>query len=111
MEKNVRKNAIFLLVLVVVIAFSAVMAHLIERDFGRVEVTQVEIVNGDAEIVVAKMFRPKSLQQITRSLPLLTCMATRMIKPSRIPSRSSWQSEVMWFSRRIHSVTEIQAVV
>jgi len=30
MERNVRKNAIFLVVLVVVIAFSALMAHLID---------------------------------------------------------------------------------
>lgn len=59
MERNVRKNAIFLVVLVVVIAFSALMAHLIERDFGRVQVTQVEIANPKGEIVVAKLFRPK----------------------------------------------------
>jgi pimeloyl-ACP methyl ester carboxylesterase len=59
MEKKVRKNILFLVLLIVAIAFSALMSHLIERDFGRVKITLVEIVNPAGEIVVAKMFIPE----------------------------------------------------
>ena len=41
MEVNVRKNLIFFIVMVVVIALSAFMADLIESDFGDVEVSIV----------------------------------------------------------------------
>jgi len=59
MQVDVRKNLIFLIVLVVVIAFSAIMADLIESDFGDVEVSIVKITDPDGNIVVAKLFRPK----------------------------------------------------
>lgn len=59
MEKNVRKNIIWLISLIVIISISATMAYLIERDFGRVEVTKVEIMDANGDIVVAKLFRPK----------------------------------------------------
>jgi len=59
MEKNVRKNVIFLVILIVVIAFSAFMSYQYERDFGNVKVSLVEIMNSEGEIVVAKMFIPK----------------------------------------------------
>ena len=59
MEVNVRKNLIFLIVLVVVIAFSAIMADQIESSFGDVEVSIVEIIDPDGNTVVAKLFRPK----------------------------------------------------
>lgn len=59
MEIDVRKNWRFLIILVVVIAFSAVMADLIESSFGDVEVSIVEIIDPDGNLVVAKLFRPK----------------------------------------------------
>jgi len=59
MSKNVKKNVIFLVALLIIISFSATMANLIERDFGKVEISIVEIMNGQGEIVVAKLFRPK----------------------------------------------------
>jgi len=59
MEINVRKNLYFLIIMVVVIALSAVMADLIESDFGDVEVKIVEITDPDGNTVVAKLFRPK----------------------------------------------------
>ncbi len=59
MEVNVRKNLIFFIVMVVVIALSAFMADLIESDFGDVEVSIVEIIDPDGNTVVAKLFRPK----------------------------------------------------
>jgi len=59
MEKSIRKNIIKLVILVVVIAFSAIMANLIERDFGNVEISLIKLMNSQGEIVVAKLFRPK----------------------------------------------------
>ncbi len=59
MEINVRKSGIFLVVLIVIIAFSAFMADQIESGFGKVEVSIVEIENPDGDIVVAKLFKPK----------------------------------------------------
>ena len=67
MEINVRKNLIFLIVLVVIIAISAVIADQIESSFGKVEVSIVEIEDPDGNIVVAKLFRPKDA---TASNPL-----------------------------------------
>jgi pimeloyl-ACP methyl ester carboxylesterase len=67
MEINVRKNLIFLIVMVVVIAFSAVMADQIESAFGNVAVSIEEIVDPDGNVVVAKLYRPK---EATESNPL-----------------------------------------
>jgi pimeloyl-ACP methyl ester carboxylesterase len=67
MELNVRKNGIFLAVLIVIIAFSAFMADQVESGFGKVEVSIVEIENPDGDIVVAKLFKPK---EATASNPL-----------------------------------------
>ena len=53
MEKSIRKNIIKLVILVVVIAFSAIMANLIERDFGNVEISLIKLMNSQGEIVVA----------------------------------------------------------
>jgi pimeloyl-ACP methyl ester carboxylesterase len=60
MEIDVRKNWRFLIILVVIIAFSAIMADLIESDFGKVEVSIIKIMNAQGEAVVAKLFRPKT---------------------------------------------------
>jgi dienelactone hydrolase len=43
---------------VVVIFFSAVMAHYIERDFGIVDVEEVRIVDQSGYTIAAKLFRP-----------------------------------------------------
>lgn len=59
MNKEIRKNVIFLAILIMVIFFSALMSNLIERDFGRVEVSKIKIMTAQGEIVVAKMFKPK----------------------------------------------------
>ena len=60
MKCKIGKNAIWLIVLVLIIAFSATMANLIERDFGKVEVSIIKIVDKDGNTVVAKLFRPKT---------------------------------------------------
>jgi len=67
MEIKVRKNLIFLIVMVVVIAFSAIMADQIESGFGKSKVSIVRIKDPDGNIVVAKLFRPK---EATASNPL-----------------------------------------
>jgi hypothetical protein len=59
MKCKLGKNALWLIILVLIIAFSATMANLIERDFGKVEVSIIKLVDPDGNIVVAKMFRPK----------------------------------------------------
>lgn len=60
MKCKLGKNALWLIILVLIIAFSAVMANLIERDFGKVQVSLIKLVNANGETVVAKMFRPKT---------------------------------------------------
>ena len=54
----VRRNAYWLIVCVAVIAFSAVMAHFIERDFGRVDVQFLSFVDSSGKVLTAKLFRP-----------------------------------------------------
>lgn len=58
MKTNVRKQFYWLIACVVVIAISAVMMWAIERDFGKVEVKQIRIMDPDGNVVAAKIFRP-----------------------------------------------------
>jgi pimeloyl-ACP methyl ester carboxylesterase len=58
MDGNVRKNWLMLIILVVIIAVSAVLADQIESDFGKVEVSVVEIVDLDGYTIAAKLFVP-----------------------------------------------------
>lgn len=58
MEKNLRTQAYWLIALVVIIAFSAVMMYAIERDFGKVVIEQVQIADRNGYIITAKLFRP-----------------------------------------------------
>jgi len=58
MKTNPRKQAYFLIALVIIIALSATMAHLIERDFGKVEISIIKLMNPEGDIVAAKLFRP-----------------------------------------------------
>jgi len=60
MDSKIRKNLYFLIALVLVIAFSAVMADQIESSFGDVEVTVVDIIDPAGNTVVAKLYRPKA---------------------------------------------------
>jgi hypothetical protein len=44
---------------VVIIAFSAVMAHLIERDFGKIDIQYVRIIDPVSnEVIAGKLYRP-----------------------------------------------------
>lgn len=67
MEINVRKSFTFLIIMIVVIAVSAILADQIESSFGKVEVSIVEIEDPEGNIVVAKLYRPK---EATASNPL-----------------------------------------
>ena len=67
MDEKVRKNVIFLVVMIAVIAISAFMADLIESDFGKVEVSIEKITDPDGNVVVAKLFKPK---EATSSSPM-----------------------------------------
>ncbi|MCJ7772113.1 MAG: hypothetical protein MUP22_03150, partial [Desulfobacterales bacterium] len=58
MEGKVRKNVYWLIALVVFIAFSALMAHYLERDFGKVDVDFVRLVDPEGYVIAAKIFRP-----------------------------------------------------
>ena len=49
MDSKIRKNLYFLIALVLVIAFSAVMADQVESNFGDVEVSVVEIMRREWE--------------------------------------------------------------
>ena len=59
MEVNVRKSFTFLIIMVLIIAVSAIVADQIESSFGDVEVSIVEIPDAAGNTVVAKLFRPK----------------------------------------------------
>jgi pimeloyl-ACP methyl ester carboxylesterase len=59
MEIDVRKNWIFLIIMVVVIAFSAVMAYNLERDFGKVDIRFIRVIGPSGETIAAKLYRPK----------------------------------------------------
>ncbi|MEJ2486506.1 MAG: CocE/NonD family hydrolase, partial [Anaerolineales bacterium] len=58
MEVNIRKNFNWLIVLVILIAFSAVMAHYFERDFGKVDINFIKIEGPSGETIAAKLYRP-----------------------------------------------------
>jgi len=58
METDVRKNWRFLIIMVVVIAFSAVMAYNLERDFGKVDIRFIRIIGPSGETIAAKLYRP-----------------------------------------------------
>jgi dienelactone hydrolase len=58
MNPKNRKHIYWLIVCVVIIAFSAVMAHLLERDFGRVDVRFVRILTPSGETIAARLYRP-----------------------------------------------------
>jgi pimeloyl-ACP methyl ester carboxylesterase len=58
MEGKVRKNVYWLIALVVFIAFSAIMAHAIERDFGKVDIQFIRIIAPTGDTVAAKLYRP-----------------------------------------------------
>jgi dienelactone hydrolase len=58
MNMNTKKQVYWLIVCVVIIGFSAGMASLIERDFGKVDVQIVKIVDQTGYTITAKLFRP-----------------------------------------------------
>lgn len=59
MKSDLRKQVYWLFALVVIITFSVTMTHLLESDFGKVDVSIIRIVDPNGHIVVAKLFRPK----------------------------------------------------
>ena len=73
MEVNVRKSLTFLIIMVVVIAVSAILADQIESSFGDVEVSIVEIPDSAGNTVVAKLFRPK-IADASNPLPAVVNM-------------------------------------
>ena len=58
MKSELRKQVYWLIACVVIITLSALAAYAIERNFGKVEVTQVRIVDPNGDIVAAKLYRP-----------------------------------------------------
>jgi pimeloyl-ACP methyl ester carboxylesterase len=61
MKADIRKPVYWLIVCVVVIFFSVMMAHYIERDFGRVDVQFIRIVDDTGTNISGKLFRPTSV--------------------------------------------------
>ncbi len=59
MEKEIRNNVIFLVVLIIIITLSAVMSDQVERDFGKIDVSTVNITTAQDDVVAAKLFRPQ----------------------------------------------------
>jgi dienelactone hydrolase len=58
MENKVRKNWYGLLIILVIITFSAVMAHYLERDFGKIDIRFIRIIGPSGETIAAKLYRP-----------------------------------------------------
>ena len=57
---NIKKHAYWLVLCVVVIALSASMSSLIERDFGKVDIQTVKIADQSGYTITAKLYRPVS---------------------------------------------------
>ena len=60
MKPEVRKQLYWLIGCVVIIFLSAMMAYALEREFGKVVVTQVRIIDKNGDVVAAKLYRPKT---------------------------------------------------
>ena len=53
-----KKNVYWLIICLVIISFSAMMAHCIERDFGKVDVQIINLVDKSGYTLTAKLLRP-----------------------------------------------------
>ncbi len=53
-----KKHVYWLIACVVVIAFSALMAHFIERDFGKINIQFISINDGSGTTITGKLFQP-----------------------------------------------------
>jgi len=58
MRPEVKKQWYWLIACVIIIALAAFMAYELERDFGKVVVSTVRILDKDGNTVVAKLYRP-----------------------------------------------------
>jgi hypothetical protein len=58
MKTELKKNVYWLIAIVIVIGFFAVMAHLIETDFGKVDVGTIKFSDHNGDIIAAKLYRP-----------------------------------------------------
>jgi pimeloyl-ACP methyl ester carboxylesterase len=58
MKADIRKQVNWLIALVLIISVSAGMAFAIERDFGKVEIKQLRIIDPNGNLISAKLFRP-----------------------------------------------------
>ncbi len=60
MKPEIRKQLYWLIGCVVIIFLSATMAYALEREFGKVVVTQVRIIDKNGDVVAAKLYQPKT---------------------------------------------------
>lgn len=60
MKPEVRKQLYWLIGCVVIIFLSAMMAYALEREFGKIVVTQVRIIDKNGDVVAAKLYQPKT---------------------------------------------------
>ncbi len=58
MKSNNTKNVFWLIILMVLISFSALMAQALERDFGKINIQFVKIVTPSGDAIAAKLYRP-----------------------------------------------------
>ena len=58
MNEKIRKSVTWIVICLVIITVSAVMARLIETDFGKVEVRTIKISDDSGNIIAAKLYRP-----------------------------------------------------
>jgi len=58
MKSNKKKNELWLIILVILISFSALMAHALERDFGKINIQFVKIITPSGDSIAAKLYRP-----------------------------------------------------
>lgn len=58
MKTTVRRDLTWLIICVVIIAFCAVMANLLERDFGKIDIQRVVLTDPDGVKIVGKLYKP-----------------------------------------------------
>lgn len=60
MDPKVKKSFNWLIICIVIITLAAGMARLIETDFGKVDVSNIHITDENGDVVVARLYRPKT---------------------------------------------------
>ena len=86
-----RKNLKLLVLCLVVIVLATIMSYAIERDFGKVVVTPVKLVDESGAGIAGILFRPKVATAENKMPGILNLHGLLTTNGPRILSRSNWR--------------------